>query len=158
MRPRRIEGGILDTLGRDIRYAVRSMLKQPVFTAIAMLTLALGIGANTTIFSVINGLILTLQDWRRANQSFEDIAGYKKNSFDLTDGGEAERIQGMRVTANFFPLLKVHFFRGRNFQPEEDKRGSQPVTIISYEFWQSRFGGNEGILNQQINLNGKSHT
>jgi len=178
----------MDTFLKDIRYAVRSLLKQPVFTSIAVLTLALGIGANSTIFSVINGLILsppliadpdrvvavwqtptdkrvegfvsylTLQDWRRANQNFEDIAGYKKNSFDLTDGGEAERIQGMRVTANFFPLLKVNLFRGRNFQPEEDKRGSQPVTIISYEFWQSRFGGNEGVLNQQINLNGKPHT
>jgi putative ABC transport system permease protein len=179
----------METLVKDIRYAIRSLLKQPAFTLIAVFTLALGIGANSTIFSVINALILNpplftnpdrvvavwktptdrresrgfvsyldLQDWRKANQSFEDIAGYKPNSFNLVDQGEGERLQGMRVTSNFFPLLKVNLFRGRNFQPEEDRRGSQPVTILSYEFWQSRFGGNEAVLNQQITLNGKPHT
>jgi putative ABC transport system permease protein len=178
----------METLIKDIRYAVRSLFKQPAFTAIAVITLALGIGANTTIFSVINALILSpphlsdpdrlmaiwttprekqiegfasylnLQDWRTRNQSFEDIAGYKPNGFNMLERGESERIQGMRVTANFFPLLRVGLFRGRNFQVEEEKRGSQPVTVISYEFWQRRFGGNEAVLNQQISLNGKQHT
>ena len=179
---------VMETLFKDIRYAIRSLVKQPAFTGIAVLTLALGIGANTTIFSVINALILSppritepdrvvavwktpkdkrsegfvsyldLQDWRTRNQSFEDIAGYKPNGFNLVEGEAVERIQGMRVTANFFPLVKVRLFRGRNFQVEEEKRGSQPVAIISYEFWQSRFGGNEAALNQQISLNGKPHT
>lgn len=178
----------MDTLIKDLRYGIKGLLRRPAFTSIAVITLALGIGANTTIFSVINALLinppsiadsdrvvavwktpvskrveglvsyLDLQDWRTRNQSFEDIAGYKSNSFNLTENGEAERIQGMRVTANFFPLMKVNMFRGRNFQAEEEKRGSPPVTIISYEYWQSRFGGNESTLNQQINLNGKSHT
>jgi putative ABC transport system permease protein len=100
---------------------------------------------------------LNLQDWRARNQSFEDIAGYKPNGFVLLNNGEAERIQGMRVTANFFPLMKVGLYRGRNFQPEEDKRGSQPVAIISYDFWRNRFGGSEATLNRMISLNGKPH-
>jgi putative ABC transport system permease protein len=178
---------IMETLLRDIRYGVRSLLKRPGFTLVAIVTLSLGIAANTTIFSIINALILSppritdpervvavwntprdrrsegyvsyldLQDWRTHNQSFEDIAAYKPNGFNLIDHGEAERVQGMRVTANFFPLLRVGLLRGRNFQLEEESRDSQPVAIISYEFWQSRFGGNEAALNQQISLNGKPH-
>ncbi len=177
----------MNTFIKDIRYALRGLLKQPGFTAVAIVTLALGIGANSLIFSVINALILNpprvvdpdrvvaiwptprgeriegfssylnLQDWRARNQSFEDIAGYKPNGFVLLNNGEAERIQGMRVTANFFPLMKVGLYRGRNFQPEEDKRGSQPVAIISYDFWRNRFGGSEATLNRMISLNGKPH-
>jgi len=178
----------METMIKDFRYAIRSLSKQPAFTLIAVITLALGIGANTTIFSVINALILSpphladpdrvvaiwhtqkdqrtrgfasylqLQDWRTRTHSFEDIAGYKPNGFNLVEHGEAERIQGMRVTANFFPLMRVGIFRGRNFQVEEEKRGSQPVVIISHELWQSRFGGSEAALNQQLSLNGKPHT
>jgi putative ABC transport system permease protein len=178
----------METLLKDIRYAVRSLLKQPAFTGIALITLALGIGANTTIFSVINALILSpphlsdpsrvvaiwntprdkrsegyssyldFQDLRSRSQSFDDIAGYKPNDFNLLEHGEAERVQGMRVTANFFPLIRVATIRGRNFQADEEKRDSQPVTIISFEFWQNRFSGNEAALNQQISLNGKAHT
>lgn len=178
----------MDTTFKDIRYAIRSLLKRPGFTFIAVLTLGLGIGANAAIFSLINALVLSpplikdpdrvvavwptptskriegsasyldLQDWRARNHSFEDIAGYKPNGFNLITNGEAERIQGMRVTANFFPLIRVGIWRGRDFKPEEDQRGSQPVAIISYEFWQNRFGGNDAILNQSITLNAKPHT
>jgi putative ABC transport system permease protein len=183
-----LAGAVMETLFKDVRYAVRSSLKKPAFTLIAVITLALGIGANTAIFSIINALILSppsmvepdrviavwktpkdkrvegfvsyldLQDWRSRNQSFEDIAGYKPQGLNLIENEEPERIQGMRITANFFPLLKVNLFRGRNFQPDEEKRGSPAVAILSYEFWKKRLGGNEEALTRQINLNGKSHT
>ncbi|MEK6281435.1 MAG: ABC transporter permease [Acidobacteriota bacterium] len=178
----------MDTLLKDLRYGIRSLLKQPGFTLVAVITLALGIGANTTIFSIINALVLRppqisdseqlvaiwttpkdkrregfvsypdLQDWRTSSQTFEAIGGYKPNGFNVVDGDEVERIQGMRITASLFPILKTNLFRGRNFQVDEEKSGSQPVAIISYEFWHNRFGGNEAALNQQIVLNGKPHT
>ncbi|MGA9769007.1 MAG: ABC transporter permease [Blastocatellia bacterium] len=178
----------LETLWQDLRYGARILLKQPGFTLIAVFTLALGIGANTAIFSVINALILSppsvaepervaviwrtpkekrteayvsyleLQDWRAQSQSFETIAGYKQNGFTILNEGQAERIQGMRVTANFLSLLKVQLIRGRDFQYEEEKRGAQPVVIISHQYWQNRLGGDEAALGQQLPLNGRSFT
>ena len=178
----------MDTLLKDLRYGLRSLWRQPAFTTVAVLTLALGIGANTSIFSVINALILTppslvdpdrvvaiwqtptdsrkegfvsyldLQDWRSRNQSFEEIAAYKGNGVIVAENGEAERIQGMRVTANFLPLLKVTPILGRNFQPEEEKRGSQKVSLLSYDYWKTRFGGDSNIINRQQVLNGEPYT
>ena len=181
-------GHFLETMWQDLRYGARMLTKKPGFTIIAIITLALGIGANTAIFSVINALILSppsiaepervatiwrtpkekrteafvsyleLQDWQAQNQSFEAIAGYKPNGFTLLNEGQAERIQGMRVTANFLSLLKVSLFRGRDFQFEEEKRGAQPVVIISHRYWQNRLGGDEAVLGQQLPLNGRSFT
>jgi putative ABC transport system permease protein len=179
---------VIEELGQDLRYGARVLLKQPGFALIAVITLALGVGANTAIFSVINALILNppsiaepervaaiwrtpkdkrtegfvsyleLQDWRAMNQGFEAIAGYKSNGFTLINEGQAERIQGMRVTANFLSLLKVNLFRGRDFQFEEERRGAQPVVILSYQYWQNRLGGDEGALGQELSLNGKLFT
>ena len=178
----------MDTLLRDLRYSVRSLMKQPTFAVVAVVTLALGIGGNTVIFSVVNALILSppsivepermvaiwstpsdkqqegptsypnYQDWKARNRSFEDIAAYKSNSPTLLTNGVAERIPGMRVTANFLPVLNVTLLKGRNFQPEEEQKGAFPVAIISYEFWQTRFGGAESILSRQITLNSKTHS
>ena len=172
---------------QDLRQALRAMKKQPGFTLIAAITLALGIGANTAIFSVINALILNpphfveadrvvalwrtakdkrvkgpasyldLQEWRAQSHGFEAIAGYKPNGFTLLDE-QAERIQGMRVTANFLALLKVKPMLGRDFQPEEEKRGAKDVVIISNEFWQQRLGGDEGAIGTELNVDGKSFT
>lgn len=177
----------MNSLLHDLRYGARILLKNPSFTLIAVATLALGIGANTAIFSVINALILTpasiaepnqvaaiwrtpkdkrtesyvsyleLRDWQ-ANQSFEELAGYKPNGFILLNEQQAERIQGMRVTANFLSLLKISLYRGRDFQFEEERRGAQQVVILSYEFWQNRLGGDEAALGRQLSLNGRPFT
>lgn len=163
------------------------VLKAPGFTFLAVITLAVGIAANTTIFSLIDALILRppafvnpdqvvsiwktpvdrrdegfisyldFRDWRTRARTFEDIAAYKSTGFNLATNGEVERIQGMRVTAGFLPLLKTALLRGRNFQPEEEKTSSQPVAIISYKFWQTRLGGRDDVLSQQINLNNKPY-
>src|SRR5215813_7383863 len=178
----------MQTLLQDLRHGARMLIKQPGFTLIAMLTLALGIGANTAIFSVINALILNpphiveaervaalwrtskdklfegyvsyleLQDWRAQNRSFETIAAYKPNGFILLNEEQAERLQGMRVTANFLALLKVKPIRGRDFQVEEEKRGAEGVVIISHQFWQNRLGGAESALGRQLSLNGRPFT
>jgi putative ABC transport system permease protein len=178
----------MQTIWQDLRYGTRSLLKRPAFTLLAVITLGLGIGANTTIFSLINALILSpprmtdpehvaalwrspkekrtegftsyldLQDWRNRSQSFEEIAGYKPNGFTLVNADEVERVPGMRVTANFFSLLKVNPARGRTFHVDEEKPGSEPAAIISHEFWQTRLGGNDAALGQHVLLNDKPHT
>lgn len=172
----------------DLRFGARMLLKKPGFTALAVLTLALGIGANTAIFSVIQALVLSppnfvepervvslwrtpkdkrvegylsyleLQDWRAQQQGFEAIAGYKLDGFTLLNEGQAERILGMRVTANFLSLLKVGVQQGRDFQPEEERRGAAPVVILSHQYWQNRLGGNPAVLGQPLTLNGVAFT
>src|SRR5262245_9451963 len=177
----------MQTFLQDLRHAARVLRKHPGFTVIPVLTLALGIGANTAIFTVINALILNppqiaeaervaaiwrtgtdirregyvsyleLQDWRAA-QSLEEIAGYKPNGFNLLNDEQAERLQGMRVTANFLTLLRTTLYRGRDFQVEEEKPTAPPVAILGYQFWQNRMGGSEAALGQQLTLNGKPFT
>jgi predicted permease len=173
---------------QDLRYGARMLMKRPGFTAIAAMTLGLGIGANTAIFSVIDALILhppqiaeaervvaiwrtpkdkrnegyvsylDLQDWRAQLQGFEAIAAYKPFGMILYNQDQAEVVPGMRVTANFLSLLRVGLLRGRDFQIEEEKRGATDVVIISHQFWQSRLGGEETAIGRSLTLNGRSFT
>jgi predicted permease len=179
----------MELLLNDIRYGIRGLLKRPGFTAISVITLALGIGANTAIFSVVNAVLLKpLQlrdpenlvmvwedaafvgfprntpapanyvDWKTQNHSFDDMAASATASFNLTGDGEPERVSAYSVTANFLPLLGVQPLLGRVFVPDEDRPGANKVTILSYQLWQSRYGGDRQIINRNIQLDGEKYT
>ncbi len=172
----------MNTLWQDVRYGARMLLKNPGITFVVILALALGIGANTAIFSVINAVLLrplpyhesdrlvalnersavldvmsisypNFTDWRNQNQVFEKIGVYNRNSYNLTGAGEVERIPTAQVSA-----LRVNAAIGRVFTNEEDKPGGTPVVVLSHGLWQRRFGGQMSILNQALTLNAKSYT
>ncbi len=177
----------MQTFLQDIKYGTRMLLKNPGITAIVILALALGIGANTAIFSVVNSVLLrplpydeadrlvflneksavldemsisypNFEDWRAQNQAFEKIGVYNRGSYNLTGSGEAERIVTGQVSADLFSVLRVNAAMGRVFTNEEDKPGTAPVVVLSYGLWQRRFGGQTSILNQPITLNTKAYT
>jgi predicted permease len=180
-------GRPLEDLVQDLRYALRSLRKQRGFTAVAVITLALGIGANTAIFTVINTVLLrplpylnpdqlvvltetisehptsvsyqNFVDWRNQNSAFENVAAVRqRESFNLTGAGESERLQGRLVSANFFATLGVKPIRGRDFSNEEDQPGATPTAIISHALWQRRFGADENLIGKQLTLNGQQYT
>src|SRR5215510_10491304 len=175
------------TLWQDIRYGARMLLKNPGVTIIVIIALALGIGANSAIFSVVNAVLLrpmpyeqsdrlvflnekspvldemsisypNFSDWRAQNQSFEKMGVYNRGSYNLTGAGEAERLVTAQMSADLFSVLRVNALHGRVFTNDEDKPGGTPVVVLSYGLWQRRFGGQTSILNQAITLNGKSYT
>ncbi|MBA3514337.1 MAG: ABC transporter permease [Pyrinomonadaceae bacterium] len=177
----------MPTLWQDVRYGARMLLKNPGITFVVILALALGIGANTAIFSVVNAVLLrplpydesdrlvflnerspvidemsvsypNFTDWRNQNHVFEKIGVYNRNSYNLTGAGEVERIPTAQVSADLFSALRVNAAIGRVFTNEEDKPGGTPVVVLSHGLWQRRFGGQMSILNQPITLNGKNYT
>jgi len=168
---------------RDARYAVRQLIKAPGFTVVAILTLGLGVGATTTIFSVVNGVLLrplpypqseslvrvfeivpqygrfsvapaNFIDWRQQATQFEHIATYQNNSATLTDESGPERIQGALVSWDMFELLRVAPARGAGFAADQDKPGANNVVVISHGMWQRRFGGNPNVVGTSITMNG----
>jgi predicted permease len=181
------KAGLMTTLIQDLRYGLRTLARNPGFTAVAMLALALGIGANTAIFSVVNGVLLrplpypdperlmmiyekTLDfsqnsvsypdflDWQRENHSFTDMACFRRNDFNFTGSGQPEHLQGEHVSAGLLPVLGVNPFLGRNFLSQEDREGAGGVVILAYSLWQKRFGGDSQILGRTLTLNAKSYT
>jgi putative ABC transport system permease protein len=176
----------MQTLLQDLRYAFRLLAKSPGFTAIAILTLALGIGANTAIFSVVNGVLLrplafrdpsrlvivaekssfptistsyqNLVDWRDQSRSFESMEGTRATGLSLTGAGDPELLTARMATAGLFPLLGVEAREGRTFLPEEDKAGSAPVVLLTYGLWQRRFGGSREIIGKPISLDSRPYT
>ncbi len=170
----------------DIRFALRQLLKNPGFTAVAVLTLALGIGANTAIFSVVNAVLLrpaaknadrlvwiwennlakniainpaspaNFIDWRNQNHVFESLSAWEGESFNLTGEGEPEHVLGAKVFANIFDLLGVKPLLGRTFLADEDRQGADQVVLVSYGLWQRRFGGETNIIGKRISLHGQS--
>ena len=176
----------MDTLINDIRYGLRGLVKRPGFTVVALITLALGIGANTAIFSLINAVLirplpfpepdrlvwtwgnirnggnrasvspLDYLDYRHENHTFEHFAAMTSASANLTGGGEPERLAASAVTGNFFQALGVQPVLGRTFQLENEKSGSDQVVVLSYGLWQQRFAGDQAIINKKITLDDKS--
>jgi len=163
----------VETLLQDLRYAVRILLRNPGFTLVAVITLALGIGANTAIFSVVYGVLLKplpyhdagrimvahvsvpdYRDIREANQVFDETAIWATNQYSLTVGGESQQTLGVVCSPEFFSMLGQPAF-GRTFTPEQD---SEPLAVLSHDLWKSRFGGDASVIGQSIDLGGRSHT
>ena len=174
------------TVWQDVKYGARMLLKNPGVTFVVILALALGIGANTAIFSVINAVLLrplpyeeadrlvflnetskvmdeisisypNFTDWRNQNTVFEKIGVYNRGSYNLTGSGEAERVIAAQMSADVFSALRVNAALGRVYNNDEDQPGASPVVVLSHGFWQRRFGGQATILNQVLTLNNKSY-
>ena len=172
---------------QDVRFGFRTMLKRPGFTMIAVLTLALGIGSSTAIFTVVDAAMIRGLPYKSPEQLFHmwertpqkefdqrefsypdyqdylqnqvvDIAAYTGGGTILNSNGQSERVFAPAVSANFFSVLGVDRVRGRVFQSGEDKQGGPKVVVLGYQIWQSHFGGSENIIGQQLDLAGETYT
>lgn len=176
------------TLLQDLRFAFRQLLKNSGFTTVAVITLALGIGANTAMFTLLNTLLFralpypqpaqlvgvfrtsphsqswphspgNFSDYREQNNVFEHLAVYRRSSYNLSGSDQAtERLDGMRVTEDFFSALGVQPAIGRVFTAEEDQAGASPVIVLSDRFWMRRFGGDTNLIGRNVRLDGQSVT
>jgi len=176
----------METILRDVRHSLRMLLKSRSFAAVAIFTVALAIGANTAIFSVVYAVLRPLSyrnpeqlmvvnstnlkrglpqigvsfpdylDWKNQNSSFEQLAALRNASFNLTGVGEPERLSGLFVTASLFPVLGVEPALGRTFIPEDDAPGGSTSVIISHDLWQRRFSSDPGIINKALTLEGEN--
>ena len=181
-------GGIIETLTQDIRYGVRMLAKHKAFTSIAVITLALGIGANTAIFSVVNELLLrplpyreadrvvtvwevapggrhqntisraNFRAWREQNTSFQQISAFTDQRWNVTGNGDPEELSVQLATPELFKIFGVEPILGRTFLPEDDNADQQAVAVLSYGLWQRRFGGQANVVGQPITLNSETFT
>src|SRR6266516_152652 len=178
----------MESLLQDLRYGIRTLVRSPMFALVAILTLALGIGANTAIFSVIDGVLLRplpypdsnrlvvvweswehqgsvpvafpkFADWQSQNRVFEQMAIMGwGDSFTLTGAAEPEQIHGNTVSAGYFPMLGVRALHGRTFLPEEEFPGTDAVVILSHGLWKRRFSADPNIIGKNITLDAKTRT
>jgi predicted permease len=176
----------LENLLQDLRYGARTLRKSPGFAAVAILTLALSIGVNTALFSVVNGVLLNplpysqpnqlmelwwdrtpgqhssvpylnFLDWQKESTAFSAVGAYLQDNMIVTGAGEPERVDGVRISANFFDLLGVKPSLGRSFRPEEDQVGAGPVALIGDGLWHRKFGSSAEVLGKSITVDGTSY-
>jgi len=170
----------------DLQYAARLLRKSPGFVATAVLTLALGIGANTALFSVVNGVLLNplpyprseqlvavyaktpgfdqapvvylnFLDWQRDTRTFSSMAIYRNQNYNVTGTTEAERLAGYMISASFFPTLGVQPILGRTFRADDDQVGAAPVVILGGGLWRRKFGSSPNVIGKLLTLNGESY-
>jgi predicted permease len=176
----------MDAFWKDVKFGVRMLLRSPGFTATAILTLALGIGANTALFSVVNGVLLNplpfpraselvtlyenkpnfkygsisypnFLDWQRNNRTFQSIAAYRPDDFTVAGTGNPERVNGVMVSADFFSTLGVQPALGRGFSADEDRLGGKPVVLISAGYWKRNYGSARDIVGKPLIVDGKDY-
>ena len=178
-------GNFLDTLLQDVRFSLRTLRKSPAFFLVAVITLALGIGATVAAFSVVNSVLLRpfgfsnsdkllwlysqrsdnprtnfslpeYCDYRDQNTSFDGLAAIASFNPSLSDSGEPERVQGMKMSANAFSILGIHPLIGRTLLAEDDKNGAESVVLLSYGLWARRYAKNPDVVGRSVNINGES--
>jgi predicted permease len=176
---------LIENCVRDLRYALRLLSRNPSFTTVAVMTLVMGIGANTAIFSVVRSIVfhplpfrdperlvwirddptvlsVTFQSWRRMSSSFEALAAFNAfftyGAVNWTGHGEPQRLSGVAVSQNLFPMLGVEAAVGRTFRPDEDHPDAPPVAVLSHGFWQRSFGSDPSAIGQVLTLNGRDFT
>lgn len=178
---------VLEAMWQDGRYGLRMLRKSPGFTIVAVLTLALGIGVDTALFSVVNGVLLKplpyphadrmvalaesspafsegsisypdFVDWTKMNQTFDALAAYRHDDFNLTGMGDAERLKVTEVSASFFSMLGVQPVIGRDFAPDDDKASAAPTVMLSDRLWRAKFDSSPDIIGKTLTLNGTAYT